>query len=93
MDNLVASYRSNFRDHIDKAPLVRLGAEEGDARLLRPHQVRRTLADASVKEGKPDLLAAEPPGQGFSHVGRSKLDRFAKQRGVFQHRVRRMYSK
>src|SRR5215217_4980109 len=83
-DRAAASYRLNFPDHIDEAPLVRLGAKEGDARLLEPHRVRRTLARAGVGEGELDLLTAGPPCQGFSHVGRSKLDSLARQRGAFQ---------
>lgn len=91
-DRAAASYRLNFADHINGAPLVRLGAEEGDARLLEPHRVRRTLARAGVGEGELDLLVAGPPCQGFSHVGRSKLDSLARQRGAFQHDERnRLY--
>ncbi len=67
-DRAVASYRFNFPDHTDEAALIRLGAAEGDARLLKPHQVQRTLARAGVGEGELDLLVAGPPCQGFSHM-------------------------
>ena len=67
-DRAAASYRFNFPDHTDEAALVRLGAAEGDARLLKPHQVQRTLARAGVGEGELDLLVAGPPCQGFSHM-------------------------
>src|SRR5918997_4366977 len=38
-ERAVASYRFDFPDHTDEAALLRLGAAEGDARLLKPHQV------------------------------------------------------
>jgi DNA (cytosine-5)-methyltransferase 1 len=84
-DRAAASYRLNFPDHTDEAALVRLGSAEGDARLLKPHHVLRTLARAGVGEGELDLLVAGPPCQGFSRIGRSKLDSLVRQRGAFQH--------
>ncbi|MGH3145079.1 MAG: DNA cytosine methyltransferase [Rubrobacter sp.] len=67
-DRAAASYRLNFPDHTDEAALIRLRAAEGDARLLKPHQVQRTLARAGVGEGELDLLVAGPPCQGFTHM-------------------------
>ncbi len=68
-DRAAASYRFNFPDHTDEAALIRLGAAEGDARLLKPHQVplhpRRVLTSAA---GELDLLVAGSPCQGFSHM-------------------------
>jgi site-specific DNA-cytosine methylase len=67
-DRAAASYRLNFPDHTDEAALIRLGAAEGDARLLKPHQVPlhpRVLTSAA---GELDLLVAGSPCQGFSHM-------------------------
>lgn len=67
-DRAAASYRFNFPDHTDEAALIRLGAAEGDARLLKPHQVPlhpRVLTSAA---GELDLLVAGSPCQGFSHM-------------------------
>ncbi len=84
-DQASSSYRLNFPDHLSNAPIIRLGREEGDACQLEPLQVRQTLSYAGVGEGELDLLVAGPPCQGFSHIGRSKLDNLASQRGAFQH--------
>ena len=59
---------STFQITPMKLALIRLGAAEGDARLLKPHQVQRTLARAGVGEGELDLLVAGSPCQGFSHM-------------------------
>jgi DNA (cytosine-5)-methyltransferase 1 len=67
-DRAAAPSRFNFPDHTDEAALIRLGAEEGDARLLKPHQVAlhpRVLTSAA---GELDLLVAGSPCQGFSHM-------------------------
>ena len=67
-DRAAASYRFNVPDHTDEAALIRLGAAEGDARLLKPHQVPlhpRVLTSAA---GELDLLVAGSPCQGFSHM-------------------------
>jgi DNA (cytosine-5)-methyltransferase 1 len=67
-DRAAASYRFNFPDHTDEAALIRLGAAEGDARLLKSHQVSlhpRVLTSAA---GELDLLVAGYPCQGFSHI-------------------------
>ena len=67
-DRAAASYRFNFPDHTDEAAQIRLGAAEGDARLLKSHQVSlhpRVLTSAA---GELDLLAAGSPCQGFSHM-------------------------
>ncbi len=77
------SYRLNFPD-ISRAPFVRLGSE-GDVQQIRPASIRDALAGAGIDVGDLDLLVAGPPCQGFSLVGRSKLDSLAKQRGAFQH--------
>ena len=67
-DRAVASYRFNFPDHTDEAALIRLGAAEGDARLLKPHRVPlhpRVLTSAA---GELDLLVAGSLCQDFSHM-------------------------
>ena len=67
-DRAAASYRFNFPDHTDEGALIRLGAAEGDTRLLKPHQVSlhpRVLMSAAAVL---DLLVAGPPCQGFSHI-------------------------
>src|SRR4028119_2195600 len=68
MDDRAASYQFNFPDHTDEAALIRLGAAEGDALLLKPHQVPlhpRVLTSAA---GELDLLVVGSPCQGFSHM-------------------------
>ncbi len=73
------------------SPFLRLGSE-GDMQKIPPTQARDALASAGIGEGELDLLAAGPPCQGFSHVGRSKLDSLVQQRGAFQHDKRnRLY--
>ena len=67
-DRAAASYRFNVPDHTDEAALIRLGAAEGYARFLKPHQVPlhpRVLTSAA---GELDLLVAGSPCQGFSHM-------------------------
>ena len=67
-DRAAASCRLNLLDHTDEAALIRLGAAESDARLLKPHQVPlhpRVLTSAA---GELDLLVAGSPCQGFSHM-------------------------
>jgi site-specific DNA-cytosine methylase len=67
-DRAAASYRLNFIGQTDKVVLTRLGVAEGDARLLKPHEVQRTLARAGVGEGERDLLVAGSPCQCFQHM-------------------------
>lgn len=79
------TYRLNFPDHAAGAPFVRLGPDEGDVSRIEAEHVANVLAGYGIGEGELDLLVAGPPCQGFSHIGRSKLDSLAKQRGAFQH--------
>ena len=79
------TYRLNFPGHIAGAPLVRLGPDEGDVSRIEPEHISDVLNGQGIGEGELDLLVAGPPCQGFSHIGRSKLDSLASQRGAFQH--------
>ena len=65
-DRAAASYRFNFPDHTDEAALIRLGAAEGDACLLKPHQVSLHLRVLTSAAGELDLLVAGSLCQGFS---------------------------
>jgi site-specific DNA-cytosine methylase len=67
-EHAAASYRFNFPDHADEAALIRLGTAEGDARLLKPHQVPLHPRVPTPVAGKLDLLVAGSPRQGFSHM-------------------------
>lgn len=79
------TYQANLSPQVSDVPLVRLGPEDGDMRSIDGHQMADELARGGVAEGELDLLTAGPPCQGFSHVGRSKLDSLARQRGAFQY--------
>jgi len=67
-DRAAASYRVNFPDHTDEAALIRLGAAEGDARLLKPHQVPLHPRVLTPAAGELDLLVAGSPRQCFPHM-------------------------
>jgi DNA (cytosine-5)-methyltransferase 1 len=71
------TYRSNFGER----PLLRFGPKHGDMRRVSPPEIRRALAATGVDEL--DLLVAAPPCQGFSRVGRGKLDFMAARDGAF----------
>lgn len=82
------SYRQNFAIQRSGLPLCRLGPEEGDIRKINLAGIERDLSDGGVSPGHLDLLAAGPPCQGFSRVGRSKLNSLAQQRDAFRHDTR-----
>lgn len=65
-----------------KRPLTLLGPERGDVREIGTRTLRAGLRRAEVSDL--DLLVAGPPCQGFSRVGRGKLDSInAGRRGSF----------
>lgn len=79
------TYQANLATFMSGSPMARLGPETGDMRGIDARQMADELATGGIYGGELDLLTAGPPCQGFSHVGRSKLDSIARQRGAFQH--------
>lgn len=72
LDNVAArTLRLNFGER----PLDRLGAADGDIAKLTPGLVTQMQRQAGI--GELDLLVACPPCQGYSRVGRGKLDSLA----------------
>ncbi len=72
-----ATLRANFGE----GPASFLGPKAGDVRELSTRTLRNRLRRAGVTEL--DLLVASPPCQGFSRVGRGKLDSMKGDRGSF----------
>ena len=62
-------------------PMDFVGPKEGDIRTINEDQVIERLENTGLEEL--DLLVASPPCQGFSKVGRGKLDCLAQKRGSF----------
>jgi DNA (cytosine-5)-methyltransferase 1 len=58
-----------------------LGINHGDIREICPSRIADLLLHAGISDL--DLLVASPPCQGFSRVGRGKLDSLALQKGSF----------
>lgn len=58
------------------------GPVHGDIRRIDPRMVKRRLAAAGIHEL--DLITAGPPCQGFSRVGRAKLNSLADKAGAFR---------
>jgi DNA (cytosine-5)-methyltransferase 1 len=71
------TYVKNFGER----PVCFFGQREGDMRKVSFRRVRDKLHLAGISEL--DLLVAAPPCQGFSRVGRAKLDSIADQTGAF----------
>jgi DNA (cytosine-5)-methyltransferase 1 len=70
-----------FAANFGPRPLSRFGPKEGDLRRIRPGELSRALSKAGGAEL--DLLVAAPPCQGFSRIGRGKLDWMADREGAF----------
>lgn len=62
-------------------PLDFTGPDKGDIRCITGEGLLRSLGECGI-DGL-DLLIASPPCQGFSKVGRGKLDFLARKRGAF----------
>jgi len=75
------THAKNFPDHA-QAPLSRLGPDLGDITRLSEQEVRRVVEASGSPEI--DIVAGGPPCQGFSRVGRGKLDSLARRRGAFR---------
>src|SRR5688572_4924847 len=70
-----------FEANFGARPLSRFGPKEGDLRRIRSGEISGALSKAGISEL--DLLVAAPPCQGFSRVGRGKLDWIADRDGAF----------
>lgn len=72
---------TTLKKNFGERPVSFLGAEEGDLRNIGTRALRSRLRRAEVTEL--DLLVAGPPCQGFSRVGRGKLDSIKSGPGSF----------
>lgn len=70
-----------FRKNFGSRPLSHLGPANGNVTRVCPEVLKRKLAENGIDEL--DLLVAGPPCQGFSKVGRGKLDSLASRTGAF----------
>jgi DNA (cytosine-5)-methyltransferase 1 len=74
------TYIKNFPQH-EGSPFSRLGPETGDILTIDQKLIDRAYVSSGLKEI--DVLLAGPPCQGFSLVGRAKLDFLADRTGAF----------
>ena len=90
-DRASKAYTKNFPNHADQ-PFSRLGPERGNILKLDRNFFLATAEKAGIADL--DVLIGGPPCQGFSKVGRGKLDSLAKQSGAFKYDPRnRLYLK
>lgn len=75
------SYAANFPDTVTLS-LCRLGPEKGDIYALDKVAIEKGLLKTGIVEV--DVLVGGPPCQGFSKVGRGKLNDVAKEEGGFK---------
>jgi DNA (cytosine-5)-methyltransferase 1 len=75
------SYKANFPEHL-QFPLSRLGPIDGNILSLKQDDIKNALQRTGVPEV--DVLLAGPPCQGFSKIGRGKLDHLANRNGAFK---------
>lgn len=85
---------ATLRNNLGQRPLDRLGPECGDITALDPEEVARELRRLDLEL---DVLTAGPPCQGFSRVGRGKLDHLSRRNsgafhldernGLYQHAI------
>jgi DNA (cytosine-5)-methyltransferase 1 len=71
------TYETNF----GRRAVMRVGPMEGNARRIAPGDLGDELGRAGIQQL--DLLVAGPPCQGFSRVGRGKLDFIKDRAGAF----------
>jgi DNA (cytosine-5)-methyltransferase 1 len=85
------TYVENFPEHANQ-PFTCLGPERGNILNLNREFFVRTAEDYGISDI--DVLIGGPPCQGFSKVGRGKLDSLAKKNGSFKSDPRnRLYLK
>ncbi len=75
------TYKINFSDHAEM-PLCRLGSDDGDIHSLTRADFDNAFRSSDGSEV--DLLLAGPPCQGFSKVGRGKLNDLANRKQAFK---------
>ncbi len=75
------TYKANFAKH-SQLPLSCLGPLDGNVLSLKKRDVRNALREGGVQEV--DVLLAGPPCQGFSRIGRGKLNHLANRDGAFK---------
>lgn len=76
-----STYAKNFPLHTS-SPLCLLGKNKGNILSVSKRTIRAGLETLDREEV--DVLLAGPPCQGFSKVGRAKLDHLAQKKGAFK---------
>lgn len=73
--------RKSLEENFGPSPLEILENSHGDIRGINPHELKKELFEKNF--GDLDVLVACPPCQGFSRVGRGKLDSLKGCKGSF----------